>query len=378
MTSETPCPPQPDPSQTSGGTWHVGTINPGAPQSAAWGSFTFEGSAVYIFGIDQAGQAEIDFALDSTTNPDIHKHQYTGTQQFVYNALFFSATGLSSDQMHTVYWGLKATGNAAQLALLDYAVVTSGEEDIPTTSAVLANPGPATAQTTTGQGQSTGNESQPTGHESQPTGNESQPGGGAGQLRSSSTGSGLTETSTSPSDSELPTGSSHPHPVGRKPRIIGSVVGVVGALIILGAAFIFLRCQRTAARRPSILDDINPESHPALRTSGDVASGTSPEGEDSLTMSRPLLYTPTIPASPSPAVTMRERPKRPSTPNSSNSRAPPAPMIMPAWDPQQDEARQTRDPDMEERVRRLEEELVALRPPPYSQLVASDVNPSPV
>jgi hypothetical protein len=72
------------------------------------------GSAVYVFGIDQTGQAEIDFALDNDNinNPDIHKHHYTGTQQFAYNAPFFSATGLTSDQMHTVYWGLKTTGNA--------------------------------------------------------------------------------------------------------------------------------------------------------------------------------------------------------------------------------------------------------------------------
>jgi hypothetical protein len=90
------------------------------------------GSAVYIFGIDQAGQAEIDFVLDQINNPDIHKHQYTGTQQFAYDVLFFSATGLS-DQRHTVYWGLKATGNAVQSALFDYAVVTSGEEGMPTT-----------------------------------------------------------------------------------------------------------------------------------------------------------------------------------------------------------------------------------------------------
>ncbi|KAF8158703.1 hypothetical protein K438DRAFT_332593 [Mycena galopus ATCC 62051] len=147
-TSEAPCPAQPDPSQTSGGTWHVGTIPPGASQSAAWGSLTFKGSAVYIFGIDQAGQAEIDFALDQITNPDIHKHQYAGTQQFAYNAPFFSATGLTSDQMHTVYWGLKATGNTVQFALFDYAIVTSGQEGTPTTGGV-ENSGPATTQTTT-------------------------------------------------------------------------------------------------------------------------------------------------------------------------------------------------------------------------------------
>ncbi|KAJ7929731.1 hypothetical protein B0H13DRAFT_1859456 [Mycena leptocephala] len=156
-TSKAPCPAQPDPSQTSGGTWHVGTIHPGDPLSAAWGSFTFKGSAVYVFGIDQTGQAEIDFALDNDNinNPNIHKHHYTGTQQFAYNAPFFSATGLTSDQMHTVYWGLKTTGNAVQFALFDYAIVTSGEDGMPTTGAVV-NSGPATTQTTTKQSQQLG------------------------------------------------------------------------------------------------------------------------------------------------------------------------------------------------------------------------------
>ncbi|KAJ7795651.1 hypothetical protein B0H14DRAFT_101744 [Mycena olivaceomarginata] len=187
-----PFPPQPDPSQTFGETWHVGTIHPGAPQFAAWGSFTFQGSAVYIFGIDQAGQAEIDFVLDQITNP----HHYTGTQQFAYHALFFSATGLNSDQLHTVHWSLKATENAVQSALFDYAVVTSGEEGMPTTGGVT-NSGTATTPSTTpsssevpsepvtasatpsrtgsnamssltGQGHSTGNESQPGSGASQP------------------------------------------------------------------------------------------------------------------------------------------------------------------------------------------------------------------
>jgi hypothetical protein len=96
------------------------------------------GSAVYVFGIDLTGQAEIDFALDNITNI-IHKHHYTGTQQFAYHAPFFSATGLTSDQMHTVYWGLKTTGNAVQFALFDYAIVTSGEDGMPTTGAVASS-----------------------------------------------------------------------------------------------------------------------------------------------------------------------------------------------------------------------------------------------
>ncbi|KAF7338933.1 hypothetical protein MVEN_01969400 [Mycena venus] len=283
-TSETPCPPQPGPSQTSGGTWHVGTIQPGAPQSAAWGSFTFEGSAVYIFGIDQAGQAEIDFALDSTTNPGIHKHQYTGTQQFVYNALFFSATGLSSDQMHTVYWGLKATGNAPQSALFDYAVVTSGEEGMPTTSAVV-NSEPTTAQTTTPSNSELPSEpvaptpsgtgsnamSSPTG-QGQSTGNESQPGSEAGQttltpqsaLATSSspltrhpTSSGTdTDTasggSTPGTDTDTGSGGSTPgtpqltSSASKSKTNVGAIAGGVigGVFAALVIVFMWLRCRK--------------------------------------------------------------------------------------------------------------------------------------
>jgi hypothetical protein len=55
----------------------------------------------------------------------------------VYNALFFSATGLAADQTHTVNWvfNLADTDLAVQAALFDYAIVTTGEEDVTTSSA---------------------------------------------------------------------------------------------------------------------------------------------------------------------------------------------------------------------------------------------------
>ncbi|KAJ6525768.1 hypothetical protein B0H19DRAFT_591482 [Mycena capillaripes] len=98
----TNCPPQPDPLQTHMGTWHAGTIHNGEPLATTSGSFTFTGSAVYIFGIDQAGvQSDIWFELDGNEDPAAaKKHHYTGTQ-FVYNSLFFSATGLSSHYLTT-------------------------------------------------------------------------------------------------------------------------------------------------------------------------------------------------------------------------------------------------------------------------------------
>lgn len=95
----------------------------------------FPGSAVYIFGIDQrSSQPDIAFTVGSIQQT----HHYTGSGQFAYDALFFSATGLASDETHTVNWvfNFADTGPPLQVALFDYAIVTSGKEDITTTNAV--------------------------------------------------------------------------------------------------------------------------------------------------------------------------------------------------------------------------------------------------
>ncbi|KAJ7940317.1 hypothetical protein B0H13DRAFT_6135 [Mycena leptocephala] len=127
------CSSQPDPSKTQDRTWHDGNIREGAPVGTS-GSFTFTGSAVYIFGIDQTiSQPNIAFTLGSIQQV----HHYTGTERFVYDALFFSADGLAADQTHTVNWIFNVapnTGVGVQAALFDYAIVTSGEEDVKTTS----------------------------------------------------------------------------------------------------------------------------------------------------------------------------------------------------------------------------------------------------
>jgi hypothetical protein len=94
------------------------------------------GSAVYIFGIDQHNsQPNIVFTLGNIQQT----HHYTGTERFVYHALFFSATGLASDQTHTVNWvfSLADTGVGVQAALFDYAIVTSGEEETSSTPAYV-------------------------------------------------------------------------------------------------------------------------------------------------------------------------------------------------------------------------------------------------
>ncbi|KAF7311414.1 Myb-DNA-bind-2 domain-containing protein [Mycena kentingensis (nom. inval.)] len=121
------CASNPDTSRVHEGTWHDGNIRSGAEPTT--GSFTFTGSAVYIFGIDQTWyQSNIEFRLGSVRTT----HHYTGQEQFAYDALFFSATGLASGT-YTVTWELKVNTVGenlppVQAALFDYAIVTTEEE----------------------------------------------------------------------------------------------------------------------------------------------------------------------------------------------------------------------------------------------------------
>ncbi|KAJ6517293.1 hypothetical protein C8R47DRAFT_1062983 [Mycena vitilis] len=121
------CASKPDTTQIEDGTYHDGNFET-TKDEVTGGSFTFQGSAVYIYGIDQAdSQPNIVFTLDSTTST----HHYTGSERFLYRALFFSATGLDSGQ-HTVNWVYQPNndiGKTLQEALFDYAVVTSGTAD---------------------------------------------------------------------------------------------------------------------------------------------------------------------------------------------------------------------------------------------------------
>lgn len=94
---------------------------------------------MYIYGIDQANsQPNIVFTLGSTQST----HHYTGTEQYAYHALFFSATQLPEDE-YTVNWIFEtdpSTGVLLQEALFDYAIVTSGTDD-PTTNADTGSSG---------------------------------------------------------------------------------------------------------------------------------------------------------------------------------------------------------------------------------------------
>ncbi|KAJ7890157.1 hypothetical protein B0H14DRAFT_3705911 [Mycena olivaceomarginata] len=143
------CASKPDASKVEGGSWHDGNIMTTKDDSAG-GSLTFQGSAVYIYGIDQAdSEADILFTLDSITST----HHYTGSDRFAYHALFFSATGLAADQTHTVKWTLaknSASDRDLQTTLFDYAVVTSGTADTTTTASDSSNGGSGSNTTTAG------------------------------------------------------------------------------------------------------------------------------------------------------------------------------------------------------------------------------------
>ncbi|KAJ6502822.1 hypothetical protein C8R47DRAFT_1210872 [Mycena vitilis] len=102
-------------------TWHDGTNN-------SAGSFTFQGSAVYIYGIDLSNPANISFTLDGATAP---YHYYAGSEQFVFKSLFFAATNLSPGNVnHTVSWILHATATNGTTGLIDYAVITTDESTV--------------------------------------------------------------------------------------------------------------------------------------------------------------------------------------------------------------------------------------------------------
>ncbi|KAF7328495.1 hypothetical protein MVEN_02536500 [Mycena venus] len=109
------CSAQPQTSDIENKTWHDGTNN-------SAGSFTFQGSAVYLYGIDLDNPANISFTMDGAA---AGFHYYSGSEQFVFRSLFFSATNLALGSVnHTVSWVLHATKTNGTTGLFDYAVIT--------------------------------------------------------------------------------------------------------------------------------------------------------------------------------------------------------------------------------------------------------------
>ncbi|KAF7323513.1 hypothetical protein MKEN_00570900 [Mycena kentingensis (nom. inval.)] len=139
VTPEAPCTycaAQPDGNFTHNSTWHDGS-------DGSKGSLTFQGTAVYIYGVDLAGSANISFSLDDQSRTSFHR--YEGADRFVYDALLFSATDiqpLEGDAKHTLSWAVAQDSKTnGTVALFDYAVVTMDEADAAAVSASAAGVG---------------------------------------------------------------------------------------------------------------------------------------------------------------------------------------------------------------------------------------------
>ncbi|KAJ7250450.1 hypothetical protein B0H12DRAFT_1120467, partial [Mycena haematopus] len=81
ITPATPCgycSAQPPTTDIYNQTWHDGSNN-------SVGSFTFQGQAVYIYGISQVNSVNTTFTIDG--GPVSAFHYYTGPAQFVFNSL---------------------------------------------------------------------------------------------------------------------------------------------------------------------------------------------------------------------------------------------------------------------------------------------------
>ncbi|KAJ7112727.1 hypothetical protein C8R44DRAFT_882477 [Mycena epipterygia] len=110
------CSAQPLTAQIHDQTWHDGS-------NGTSGSFTFQGAEVFLYGIDLANPANISFVMDDVQS----FHYYSGSEQFVFNSLFFHAGNLTADANHTVSWTIHETKKNGTTALFDYAVITVEE-----------------------------------------------------------------------------------------------------------------------------------------------------------------------------------------------------------------------------------------------------------
>ncbi|KAJ7686716.1 hypothetical protein B0H17DRAFT_1204139 [Mycena rosella] len=302
VTPSTPCTgcfDQPDASQAFNSSWHDGAL--------ISGSCAFQGSAIYIYGIDAVNPANISFSTNGAAPvTGFHYNSVTGC---AYDALFFAATGLDPAVQHTVTWSLEKSANGGTAALFDYAKVTVDQT-------AASNP-----------------------------------------------------SVSSPASSTLPPAVSAKHKPKRG-TIVGAVVGGVGALTLLGAALlIFWRRRRHTSRTVSI--DLDADEHTAPLSRGaasygysPVSTGTSSELQQPAPAPSSAVFT-GDPSETETAVGSSESPRPP--PNAPTS-TPKVPPVMLAWDPSPSSPDSTggraRDLiEMEERLRHLE---ALAQPPAYA------------
>ncbi|KAJ7605922.1 hypothetical protein FB45DRAFT_879081 [Roridomyces roridus] len=195
------CGSKPDPQQTFNSTWHVGTL--------ISGSFSFQGVAVYIYGIDvpadQAGN--ISFTMK---NPSISSFHYgSAGSGYGYNSLFFTATNLDASVQHTVNWVIgPSNGLRRGDAVFDYAQVSQDDSSSEIITTSSGSQGPTVTSGT----------------------------GSASPLNSSITSSN-------------PASSSHGNTASHTGKIVGAVVGAITGLALIAVLVFILICRR----RPSLI-----------------------------------------------------------------------------------------------------------------------------
>ncbi|KAF7318961.1 hypothetical protein HMN09_00231900 [Mycena chlorophos] len=250
ITPQTPCPgcfAQPNASLAFNQSWHDGSL--------VSGTFSFQGVAVYIFGIDVLDPANISFAMN---NPSISSFHYVNTNGgYIYNSLFFVAQSLDGTVPHTVTWSLERSSIGGGAALFDYAVVTVDQEVVSTSSSASSTSLSAGSQTSSG----------------------------ASSTPSSASGVGDAHTNNTAA-------------------IAG---GVVGGLVALAAlALIFLWCMKRRNRTQALddgdaMEDKDPEPMAGMIIepfSGPGSLATTPAPPSSVVPSSGSTYSPTVPPEP--------------------------------------------------------------------------------
>ncbi|KAF8213353.1 hypothetical protein K438DRAFT_1088447 [Mycena galopus ATCC 62051] len=364
VTPTTPCigcTDNPDAGLVYNSTWHDGALRSG--------SFVFQGAAVYIYGIDVVNPANVTFAMN---NPTINGFHYFSANGYVYNSLFFSATGLDATVQHTVTWLMEQSSAGGGSALFDYAIVTVDTADSSSS---------ASGSSSTGGASSTGGTSTP---------------------------------STTPSPS--PSGAAKKK--SDAGTIAGAVVGGIVLLALLGTLVFFLRRRQstgattrdmggahgninrsqnfhasdaasrgTSAPTEYMVEPYQPSGFPHPQPFVHGGMPNSPSMSEASMRSAPIAnvpqsapgttgydlpFQPPVPPHPvlrsetsgSESASLSAASLQPVRPPMSSKRVP-VPVL--AWDPNDPTGqRAARDQEVQDRLRHLEDLVAASQPPVYS------------
>ncbi|KAJ6519551.1 hypothetical protein C8R45DRAFT_918550 [Mycena sanguinolenta] len=329
------CLDQPDPAQVYNSTWHDGALRSG--------SFVFQGTAVYIFGIDVNNPANVSFAMN---NPTVNSfHYYSGTT-YGYHSLFFSATNLDASVQHTVTWLMEQSSIGGGSALFDYAIITLSTFQTPppvqgppvqTPPPVHAPPPPPLVQ----QLQLPPPVPLPT---------------------------ALVQSEVLVQLEVLVQQGLLVQPKSKTGPIIGALVGVVGGLVLIGIIIFYLRRRRSRGAAMQAIDSFDGLHNPH---GSDMASrDTSGVIQYAARPFEPVRFPPPPPrsiahseTSPTASFSLSSVSRAPIQSDSTSSKPVPADLAPELNDPIGQRARNL---EVEERLRHLEELIAASQPPSYS------------